>query len=873
MEIVLLLAILVFVILTFNKQKSLDSENKKNFKFLEGKIEDLKKQLASRPITIVKNETPIVKPDEEIVEEKTIFEEPEVKFPESEKEIISEENTSDENTFKPETYLENSEEEVTQPDEVEEKSNIAAFSSDEKPVEITQETPISEQINIPNPVAPKVPKKSWIENFREKNPDIEKFIGENLINKIGILILVLGISFFVKYAIDKDWINEPARVGIGILAGTIVMGIAHRLRKNYAAFSSVFVAGAISIYYLTIGIAYHDYELFSQTVAFIIMVVITIFSAFVSVSYNRKELAILSLIGGFAVPFMVSSGEGNYKVLLTYIAILNVGMLIIAYFKKWNIVTLLAFIFTCILYSSWFGIEFSGNNLPYRGALFFVTIFYLIFSIATVINNIRNKGSFTKLEYFIMLANTFFYFGMGATIIESWKPEFKGVFTVALALYNLIFAIVLYRKFGINKNAIYFLLGLTLTFVTITIPFQFSGNYITLFWAAEAVLLLWLSQKSKISTFRIGAIVVQFLMLFSLFMDWGSAYAIYDIMDLKPFLNKIFLTGLVAIASLVATYYLLKKEETPTTFYFLSINPKIYRNIALVTSVILAYFVGIFEVSYQSMQYIPNYYSALAYPILYHSIFSAILIFFLLRNKKAINTTIALGLAAVNVVMYIIFAFQLPYNELIENYNLNFNGKSAYLIHYLVLICVGYFLYVIIKNRKESELDFIFDNKISPWIFAFCVVYILSNEVMIHGLLFNNNIINKAELAKTYPILKGKEHIFNYQKDMFIRDHFSAAKMQIIKIGYPILWGVLSFVFLILGIKKQNKTLRIIALSLLGLTIVKLFLFDIKNVSETGKIIAFILLGVLILIISFVYQKIKKLVVDEPKNNNDEEVS
>ncbi|HAT80654.1 MAG TPA: DUF2339 domain-containing protein, partial [Flavobacterium sp.] len=102
------------------------------------------------------------------------------------------------------------------------------------------------------------PTKTFWENFRENNPDLEKFIGENLINKIGILILVLGISYFVKYAIDKDWINEPARVGIGMLSGALIMGIAHKLRKKYAAFSSVFVAGAIAVFYFTIAIAFHS---------------------------------------------------------------------------------------------------------------------------------------------------------------------------------------------------------------------------------------------------------------------------------------------------------------------------------------------------------------------------------------------------------------------------------------------------------------------------------------------------------------------------------------------------------------------------------------------------------------------------------------
>jgi len=121
---------------------------------------------------------------------------------------------------------------------------------------------LKEQTPEPKVYIPQEPTKTFWENFRENNPDLEKFIGENLINKIGILILVLGISYFVKYAIDKDWINEPARVGIGMLSGALIMGIAHKLRKKYAAFSSVFVAGAIAVFYFTIGIAFHSYHFF-----------------------------------------------------------------------------------------------------------------------------------------------------------------------------------------------------------------------------------------------------------------------------------------------------------------------------------------------------------------------------------------------------------------------------------------------------------------------------------------------------------------------------------------------------------------------------------------------------------------------------------
>ena len=105
---------------------------------------------------------------------------------------------------------------------------------------------------------------------------------------------------------------------------------------------------------------------------------------------------------------------------------------------------------------------------------------------------------------------------------------------------------------------------------------------------------------------------------------------------------------------------------------------------------------------------------------------------------------------------------------------------------------------------------------------------------------------------------------------MFLDEIVYTSKLKVVKTGLPVLWGIFSFVFLIIGIKRQLKELRIIALTLLGITIVKLFSYDISNVSETGKIIAFILLGVLILIISFVYQRIKTFVTDEDKKNDDE---
>ncbi|MES1222489.1 MAG: DUF2339 domain-containing protein, partial [Bacteroidota bacterium] len=123
-----------------------------------------------------------------------------------------------------------------------------------------------------------VPEMTWWEKWVQNNPDIEKFIGENLANKIGIGILVLGISFFVKYAIDKDWINETGRVIIGLACGGLLTAIAHYFRNSYRSFSSVLAGGGIAVFYFTIAYAFHQYQLIGQQASFAIMVVITAFA-------------------------------------------------------------------------------------------------------------------------------------------------------------------------------------------------------------------------------------------------------------------------------------------------------------------------------------------------------------------------------------------------------------------------------------------------------------------------------------------------------------------------------------------------------------------------------------------------------------------
>lgn len=740
------------------------------------------------------------------------------------------------------------------------------------PIVEKKEEPIRE-IEQPNVVVPPVlqsveqtiqqpaafkhvaPQEGWYDRFRKNNPDWEKFIGENILSKVAITVLVIGIAFFVKYAIDKEWINEIARVGIGILCGGVVLAFAHRLRVRFKAFSSVLVAGGIAIFYFTIGIAFHEYKLFNQTTAFVIMLFITGFSVFISVLYNRVELAALSIIGGFATPFMVSTGQGNYIVLFTYVLILDAGMLVLAYLRKWNLINILAYAFTMILYFGWLQTKVIGQpNPPYKGAIIFAGVFYVVFVLMNIINNIKEKRKFGVLELSILISNTFIFYGVGMQILSYWHPELKGIFSGLLAVFNLVCSWLLYKKFKADTKLVYLMIGLTLTFITLIAPVQLHGNYITIFWALESVLLIWLAQKSGIVMYRFASVIITFLMGISLLMDWVDIYGDYTIATTPILINKAFITGLISSLSLLGVILLLKRETEKVSYLGIPFNPSSYSNVLTIVFITVLYFTGILELSFQAgsrIYVVPGIFVLVG---MYHFLYFAALNM-LSKPFKGKGAQITLYIFNFfNVFLFVIFFTLIPIADFKENLTLENRAYVGFIAHYFTIGAVVYTIYSM-RNQIRAENSPIYNTKIlNTILLAIVATYALSSELVLHvvQIVVDPITVNLDEFDHT-----------RY-------DAYENTKSHVFKIGFPILWGLLSFAYLWIGMKKQNKTLRIVALALIGITLFKLFVFDIRDASEAGKIIAFIILGVVLLIISFMYQKIKALLLDDDKKEETE---
>jgi uncharacterized membrane protein len=681
----------------------------------------------------------------------------------------------------------------------------------------------------PPPAAPPKP------SFFERNPDLEKFIGENLISKIGIGILVLAIGFFVKYAIDNNWIGEVGRVSIGLICGAILVGLAHKLRNNYKAFSSVLVGGGLAVFYFTMTLAHQRFHLFgpTPTIAFIIMVVITTFAVAISLLYDRQELAIISLVGGFLSPFLVSDGSGNYHALFIYLIILNAGLLVIAYNKAWRLLNLLAFVFTVIIFAAWLlqprYMMVDIRKAMYGNGFIYATVFYLLFFVINIANNIKENKKFIASDFGILLANTAIYFGVGLyCLYEMNGAPYKGLFSASMGVFNLIASYLLFRKQKVDTNILYLLIGITLTFVSLTAPLQLHGNYITLFWASETVLLFWLYQKSKSNILQLSSLIIWIAMLLSLALDWLDVYENSDLYYAVVY-NKGFLTGCYAAIATWLLAFLIKKQELNSKTWL----PNYLYSVA---SIALLFIAGALEITFQFNHYYPNTAFNQIYLLLYVLVFiSAMLL--ITRRAATWTVSVRMTLLCTGILLYCL-AMPVAYS-IQEMVLTKQQHQILFLAHWFSALVFIWLLYQAIQLlRKDAANNG--GNSLFTWLASAIAVLFLSVETHL--------LINQVFYSTTNPLAE-IERVF-------------------IKTGLPILWGLCSFTFMWLGMKHKYRTLRIVSLSLFSITLLKLFLFDISNIPIAGKIAAFFCLGVILLVVSFMYQRLKKMIIDDEKKSD-----
>ena len=717
----------------------------------------------------------------------------------------------------------------------EEKVAAEKVAQEEKPIQkVAIEAPITPSKVEASPSKDKnEPVIEWPKLIKKE--DWERFIGGNLFNKIGIAIILIGVFIGVKYSIEHDLISPTMRVILGYLVGGALFGVGYYLKPKYEKFSAVLVSGAMAIFYFLTYVAYDFYQMYPIGVAFALMFFVTVATIWFALNYNQQIIALIGMVGGYAVPFLLSNGGGHVWVLLSYVAFINVGILVISFYKQWRWLYHSAFVFTWALYLTLHVFKYEDNQGLYFS---FLLIYYLIFHFAFIVRKLWAKDTFTIGDILILLSNTLLFYSFGLTFtfenVFAQTRDYLTVFTLVNALFH--FLVYFYtRNRGASKELKYLSLILAISFTTIAIPIYFKGVWITLFWTMEAGGLFWVGRSQKIRMYEVISYILLPLATSSLWSNWLEVQELVASTPEKvtaflntTFLNSLLYVGIVAGISYVNSRY---REKASETFDYVI-------NVLLFIVLYATFYIEIYNYwairinqysieadtgmkAYDGLQYFKQMW-LIVYTVAYFALFTWIDTRYIRKEKILFNNL------AFNLVIAIIMLTQGLYllSELRGLY-LTYMPNMMYIaIRYIALSAFALLLWQTYKLLDAEAINFK-NKKVRDLVLYGVVLWVVSSEWL-----------HWTELLGATS---------NY------------------KLGLSILWVSYGVFMLVKGIHQGKSYMRIASISLILFTLVKLFFYDIAHLSTISRVVVLVVLGVLLMIASFLYVKYDKKIGNNEK--------
>ncbi|MGF6771397.1 putative membrane protein [Paraburkholderia sp. GAS199] len=323
-------------------------------------------------------------------------------------------------------------------------------------------------------------------------------VGGNTVVRVGIIVLFFGIAFLLKYAADNSLLPIELRLAGVALAATVLLALGWRIgerRQNQQAYGLVLQGGGVGALYLTVFAATRLYHLLPVAASLPMMIAVCALSAFLAVRQNAAALAFMGSAGGFLAPLLLSTGGGSHVLLFGYYALLNAGILAIAWFKAWRPLNLLGFVFT-------FSIGVLWGVTAYRPELFastepFLILFFLMYvGIALLYAVQRELALRHYVDGTLMFGTPLVVIGLQAALMKG--TEFGLAWSaVAFAAFYLAIAAWLRRDRARLQLLFEATLALAIIFATLAVPLAFTGPTTSATWAIEGAAIVWLGVRQR----------------------------------------------------------------------------------------------------------------------------------------------------------------------------------------------------------------------------------------------------------------------------------------------------------------------------------------------------------------------------------------
>jgi len=333
---------------------------------------------------------------------------------------------------------------------------------------------------VPEPAAPRV--------------SLEERIGGRWFNWVGILAILFGVAYAMKYSFERGWITPRMRFWSGLAFGIALLAAGtFSERRRYTVLARGFWGGGIGVLFVVLFAGYRlllvDGEpMIGRPVSFAGMLATVIAGIVIAIVYDTRTAAVLAAIGGYLTPVLLREKAPDQVFLFTYLLILTAGLHFLGYWKRWRFLRLMTFAVVIAYFGGWWALH--GIGEPWAMLLFPSLLFLFFVGEAAAWSAFRHVAD-DELSYVLLGLGATLHVLSGLTVLDAHFPAFQGLFLLGTSAYLLGAAWLVHRRHADDR-----LLALFLAYgagtVFLLAPYfeeRLGGHWLPVAWAAQGALL------------------------------------------------------------------------------------------------------------------------------------------------------------------------------------------------------------------------------------------------------------------------------------------------------------------------------------------------------------------------------------------------